>query len=109
MKTPRATLLPLAAAAALLAGCATPLHYVDMDGKNYTGTLDAARNTMTLDVGSKVYEGRYTINQWGQGQAQLKSGSSDDTLSCNFSFVGLKVRGGVCASYSGRSYKFESR
>lgn len=99
-------MLPLALLA--LGGCASSaVRYVDDQGKEYAGTLDAATNSQTAHIDGKVYRGPFKVNEWSQGKSIL-TGPGEDRLRCDFHYQVLKFRG-TCETLTGREYQMMSR
>jgi len=94
-------------AAILLAGCASPLRYVDPEGKEHSGMLNPMMNSMTAQIDGKHYEGHFNVDMWGQSRATLAA-ANRETLFCKFIYRIQKVAG-TCTTPMGRSYDFQSR
>lgn len=104
----RKTLLAASFAALLLEACASSgLRYVDGAGREYPGTIDPVRYTMTAQIGAKLYRGPFTVKDWSQAKATLTSPGADP-LYCDFQYQVLKVKG-TCTDLAGGDYSMQSR
>ncbi len=92
----------------LLGACAsTVVRYIDPAGKEYPGSVDPLRNTITAYIGDKTYRGPYRANDWGQARSTLTA-AGGEPLYCDFYYKGLKVQG-TCTDLTGGEYRLQSR
>jgi hypothetical protein len=104
---PHRLFFALLAVLALGACASTAVRYTDPTGKEYAGTIDPVRNSLTAQIGSKVYRGPFRANEWGQAKSTLTSAGSDP-LYCDFVFRAVKVQGS-CTDLAGGDYRMQSR
>jgi hypothetical protein len=95
-------------AALLLGACASSsVRFIDEGGKEYPGSVDAARNAVTVTIGGKEYSGRYEVNDWSQARSTLTA-AGGERLYCDLRYQLLKVKG-RCTDLAGGDYRVESR
>lgn len=103
----RTSLIVLFAALVLSACASSAVRYVDASGKEYAGAVDPVTNSMTAQIGNRIYRGPYRVNEWGQAKSTLTAPGSDP-LYCDFQYQALKLKG-TCTDLAGGEYMVQTR